>query len=408
MAEHTTFAREIKFKKNLESGDINYYNNLNITVRLDRMINYMMAESSKDNRGLLSDIDFDDKLKTPYANFYNDIVVVVSAKTSTGTIVTKERKPVKFKIGNGSQKYLDYFKKFFNINQVVISSDPLILAPPSDYLEIEKINKRQTNTSPLVLSLCSYDNRALSGFNENRQFSNDLVAGAGKGGIVIYPRVFGYLINITDSIRNKGIPYSKINNVNKLNTDQRLFFKITDIEGQTFSYDETDGIIPSIAIDNGDFRVFTSNQTILDDNTTTSLLGMSNIDKDHSFQNQYLKLFNRELIKEEVQQLGHFITNNEGTKSFANGSFPLFKIEKEIRVNGTLTPVVYSTVDPIYLEVKTDNSDDKPGQLIINFKIDLETEITGGTLNGPLPLDNLKDLILTGGTYNSQNFVVYN
>ena len=407
----TVFTREIKFKKNLESGDINYYNNLNITVRLDRMINYMMAESSIDNKGLTPDINFNDKLKTPYANFYNDIIVEVSAKTSTGTIVRRERKPIKFRVGDGSKKYLDYFKKFFNINQVVISMDPLISKPPSDYLEIEQVNKSNRNISPLVLCLSSYDNRAFSGFNENRDFSNDLVPGCGRGGVIVYPRIFGYLINITDSnIRNKGILFSKINNVNKLNTDQRLFFKVTDIEGQTFNYNEVDGIIPCVGIDNGgDFKIFTANQSILDNSDiTTSLLGMSNIDRDHSFQNQYLKLFNRELIKEEVQQLGHFITSNEGTKSFANSSFPLFKIEKEIYNNGVLTPVVYSLTDPIYLEAKTDNSDDKPAQLVINFKIDLETEITGSTLTGNPPLDNLKNLILTGKTYSSQNFIIYN
>ena len=409
----TVFTREIKFKKNLESGDVNYYNNLNITVRLDRMINYMMAESSIDNKGLIPNINFNDKLKTPYANFYNDIIVEVSAKTSTGTIVRKERKPIKFKVGDGSKKYLDYFKKFFNISQVVISSDPLISKPPSDYLEIEQINKLNRNTSPLVLCLSSYDNRAFSGFNENREFSNDLVPGCGRGGIIIYPRIFGYLINIIDNttIRNKGILFSKINNVNKLNTDQRLFFKVTDIEGQTFNYDEIDGIIPCVGIDNNsdDFKIFTTNQSVLDNSDiTTSLLGMSNIDRDHSFQNQYLKLFNRELIKEEIQQLGHFILNNEGTKSFASSSFPLFKIEKEIYNNGVLTPVVYSTIDPLYLEAKTDSSDDKPAQLIVNIKIDLETEITGSTLTGSPPLDNLKNLILTGGTYSSQNFIIYN
>lgn len=404
--EIKVFEREIKFKKNLESGDINYYNNLNITVRLDRMINYMMAESSKDNKGLLSDSIFNDKLKSPFANFYNDVVVVVSAKTSTGTIVTKERKPITFKIGNGSQKYLDFFKKFFNINQNVISIDPLISEPPSDFPEIEKRDKSLTNTSPLVLCLSSYDNRAFSGFNENREFSNDLIPGCGRGGVIIYPRVFGYLINITDTnLKSKGIKPSKINNINRLESDNRLFFKITDIEDKTFNYDDIDGIIPCIGIDNGNLRVFTINKNILDNNDNTSLLGMSKIDKDHAFQNQYLKLFNRELIKEEIQQLAHFVLNNEGTKNFASKSFPLFKIEKEVRVSGILKSAIYTTIDPIYLEVKTDNPDEKPGQLIINFKMDFETEISDETLSN---MDDLKNLDLSSGGYSSQNFVIYN
>ena len=399
---------EVKFRKNLESGDKSYYNNLNVTVRLDRMIKYMMAESSVDNRGLLPDIIFDDKLKTPYADFYNDIIVVITAETSSGNIVTQERKPVKFKIGDGSQKYLDYFKKFFNINQIVMSSNPLFSPPSSDYLEIEKINKTQKNTSPLVLTLSSYDNRSLSGFNENREFSTDLIEGSGRGGVIIYPRSFGYLINITDSNKSKGIKPDKINNVNRLITDERLFYKITDIEGKTFLYNDQDGIIPSVLIDNGDLRVFTSNEDILkNSDITTSIFGMSDIDNDHSFQNQYLKVFNRELIKEEIQQLGNFITSNEGTKSFTNNSFPLFKIEKEVYVGSTLTPIIYSMIDPLYLEAKTDNPDDKPGQLIVNFKMDFETEITGGTITGNPPLDNLKNLNLSNGSYVSESFVIY-
>lgn len=400
-----THISEVKFRKNLESGDKSYYNNLNLTVRLDRMIKYMMAESSVDNRGLLPDINFDDKLKSPFADFYNDIIVVTTAETNNGKIVTSERKPVKFKIGDGSKKYLDYFKKFFNINQTVMSSNPLISPPPSDYLEIEKVNKTQINTSPLVLCLSSYDNRALSGFNENREFSNNLIEGAGRGGMIIYPRTFGYLINISDTNKTKGIRPDKINNVTTLITDERLFYKVTDIEGKTFSYDDTDGIIPSVLIDNGELRVFTGNESVL--NTSQLIFGMSEIDKEHSFQNQYLKLFNRELIKEEVQSLGYFILNNDGIKNFTNNSFPLFKIEKEVYVGSTLTPVVYSTTDPLYLEVKTDNQDDKHGQLIVNFKIDFEREITGSTLTGNPPLDNLKNLNLSNGSYVSESFVVY-
>jgi len=413
MPEHrnssTTFTREIKFRKNLESGDISYYNNLDITVRLDRMIKYMLAESSKDNKGLILDTTFDSELKSPYADFYNDIIVSVSAKTSTGTIVTKERKPVKFKIGDGSKKYLDFFKKLFNINQTVISSDPLVSLPPSDYLEIEKTNKTSRNISPLVLNLSSYDNRALSGFNENREFSNNLVPGCGRGGLIIYPRILGYLINITDNNRNKGIKPDKINNINRLESDKRLFYRVTDIEDKTFLYDDIDGIIPVTAIDNGTFNVFTGNANILDNaDVSTSIFGMSKIDLNHSFQNQYLKLFNRELIKEEIQMLGYFMIINAATKNFTNKTFPLFKIEKKIYNNGVLTPVVYSTVDPIYLQIKTDNPDDKPANLKIQLKIDVESEITNGTLKGPSPLDDLKSLNLSGGTYSSESFIIYN
>ena len=258
------------------------------------------------------------------------------------------------------------------------------------------------------MTLSSYDNRSLSGFNENREFSTDLIEGSGRGGVIIYPRSFGYLINITDSNKSKGIKPDKINNVNRLITDERLFYKITDIEGKTFLYNDQDGIIPSVLIDNGDLRVFTSNEDILkNSDITTSIFGMSDIDNDHSFQNQYLKVFNRELIKEEIQQLGNFITSNEGTKSFTNNSFPLFKIEKEVYVGSTLTPIIYSMIDPLYLEAKTDNPDDKPGQLIVNFKMDFETEITGGTITGNPPLDNLKNLNLSNGSYVSESFVIY-
>ncbi|PCI27754.1 hypothetical protein COB55_05095 [Candidatus Wolfebacteria bacterium] len=407
--ESVTITKEIKFRKNLESNDSEYYNSLDITVRLDRMINYMLAESSVDKKGIVQDISFDTNLKTPYADFYNDIVVVTSAKTTSGTEVTTEKVPVIFKIGDGSKKNLDRFKSFFNVNQVVISSDPLISPPPSDYLEIEKVSKLDTNISPLVLSLSSFDNRSMSGFNENRLFSNDLVPGSGRGGLVISPRVSGYLINITDDLRSKGISYTKINNVDKLSTDERLFFRVTDIEGSTFEYVDQDGIVPSVLIDNGDMRVFTSNEIVLDNSDiSTGLIGMSQTNPDQSFQNQYLKLYDRELIKEEVQMMGNFISNNEGTKSFLNKDFPLFKIEKSSFLRGVDTPLVYSTIDPIYLEVKTDDPSIRVGTLKINLKMDLENEITDEDLLGPQPLDNLKDLKLTGGTYVSSSFVVYN
>lgn len=221
----------------------------------------------------------------------------------------------------------------------------------------------------------------------------------------------------SETLRTKGIKPSFINEkinqrrrqgeFQQLNQvdDSRLFFRVTDIEGKTFSYEEDNGIMPVAAIDSNSFKVF--ELTDIGQLLQSQLVQQPQPNLPKAFQNQYLRMFNRELVKEEVQMVGRFIEINEGTKSYTNNSYPLFKIEKDAVVGGVRTPVVYKTIDPIYIEAKTEDPFEKPAQLIINFKMDVESEVTGGTLNGPQPLNNLKDLNLSSGSYINESFVVY-
>lgn len=371
------FTRKIKFKKNedyINSGDTSFYQNLNARVRLDRMIKYLLLESSE---GRQSGSTYNENIKSPFADFYSEVSIVVSSTTSN--LETIERKEIEFKIGEGNEADTNYFKRLFNINQV-IKNNPVsgIMKYPDSEMDLSDY------PSPFVLALSSY----LSGETLN-------LGGAGKGGTIIYPRSLGYVGE--NLIAGNSATFPIIPGTTK------KFYRDIDLENvDLFAQQNNANIIPAAVIDTGfdGLRVYEARSEILED--PEELMGDLNqgpneIEK--RWRNHYLRFYKRDLILEEIKLLGNFIKNNSG-----NENNRLFDITYS---SDTTTPINYVSTKPLLLVAKTNNIGDEIGVLKIIFDLDIKNAINNNQIKRATPLDDLHNWSGLTSTELSEPFVMY-
>lgn len=376
------FTREIKFKRNedyVNSGYTGWYKNLNVTVRLDRMIKYMLLESSE---GRQSGSTYDKDIKSPFADFFSEVAIIVSSNTSN--LESVERKEIEFKIGEQNSGDREYFKRLFNINQTILDNPAVgIDKYPTSEVDIRDY------PSPFVLSLSSF----LSGKTLQ-------IGGSGKGGMLIYPRSLGYVgknltINKPSTATFPVIPGKK------------KFYRETDLENIDFNSISSSpfksSIIPAALIDTGfdGVKVYESRSSILQ--YPEELLGVESQDPDEiekRWRNHYLRFYDVGLIKEEIKLLGNFIKNN----SDVNDKNRLFDI---IYSGDNITPINYLSTKPIVLIAKTDDNRDKIGTIIVKFDIDLKSAIDNGQISKTNSLNDLHNWTGLTSTELTLPFVVY-
>ncbi len=375
------FTRRIKFKKNedyINSGDTSYYQNLNCTIRLDRMIKYLLLESSE---GRQSGSTYNEQIKSPYADFYSEIAVILSSNTTN--VETIERKEIEFKIGEGIIEDTNYFKRLFNINQTIMD-DP---AAGINKYPISEVNTSEY-PSPFVLTLSSY----LSGETLN-------LGGSGKGGTIIYPRSLGYVVENLNINRNSTAVFPIISNTKK-------FYRDIDLDNKGFTFIGTNNnskIIPAAAVDTGfdGIKVYEGRSDILQDPTEligNEIQGPNEIEK--RWRNHYLRFYKRELIQEEIKLLGRFIKNN----SNPNTTNRLFDI---IYSSDTTTPINYLSRKPLILIAKTNDNQDEQGTLRVKFDLDVKNGINNNQILKSDPLGDLHNWSGLTSTELTDPFIVY-
>ena len=358
------FTREVKFKKNedyINSGDTGWYRNLNVTIHLERMIKYLLLESSE---GRQSGSTYDKDIKSPYADFFNEVAVIVSSNTSN--LESIERKEMEFKIGEQTGSDREYFKRLFNINQTILDNPAVgIDKYPTSEVDISDY------PSPFVLSLSSY----LSG--------NTLsIGGSGKGGVIIYPRSFGYVWHSLQINKPSTATFPIISGGKK-------FYRETDLENVDFSslslFKSSSKIIPAAVVDTvfDGIKAYEARNSILQD--PEELLGDDNQGSDEiekRWHNHYLRFYERGLIIEEIKLLGNFIKNN----SDVNNKNRLFDI---VYSGDNITPINYLSKKPLVFISKTDDSMDKIGTIRVKFDIDLKSAIDNGQIS---KINSINDL----------------
>ena len=376
--ENKLQTRKIKFKKNedyINSGDTSYYQQLNCTVKLDRMIKYLLLESSE---GRQSGSTYDEQIKSPFADFYSEIAIIVSSNTTN--LETIERKEIEFKIGEGITSDTEYFKRFFNINQTILNNPAVninkYLSTSFDFSDYP---------SPFVIALSSY----LSGETLS-------LGGAGKGGLIIYPRSLGYVgQNLQDIDVFSTATFPIISNIKK-------FYRNTDLENVDFNI-SGGVIIPAASVDTGfdGPKIFEARSEILQD--PEELMGdeIQNPDEiEKRWRNHYLRFYKRDLIQEEIKLLGNFIKHN----SNPNNTNRLFNIVYS--GNGT-TPINYLSRKPLTLIAKTDNINDEIGILKINFDLDVSNALNNNQILSSNPLGDLHNWSGLTSTELSLPFITY-
>jgi len=372
--------RKIKFKKNedyLNSGDTTYYQNLNVTIHLDRMVKYLLLESSE---GRQSGSTYNEELKSPYADFFNDVAIIVSSNTTN--LETIERKEIEFTIGEGIGTDTQYFSRFFNINQTILDNPAVGI----DRYPQSKVNEDEF-PSPFVLNLSSF----LSG--ETLQ-----IGGSGKGGILIYPRSLGYVgenLQITESSTST---FPVINNTKR-------FYRDIDLENIDFDSvgPVKSNIIPAAVVDTGfdGLKVFETRSSILQD--PEDLLGddiQTPNEIENRWRNHYLRFYNRGLIQEEIKLLSRFIDNNSniGDKN------RLFNINLS---GSTTTPSSYTSRKSLVLIAKTNDNRDQVATLTIKFSLDVSGGIDNNEIDFNNPLNDLHNWSGLTSTELSQPFIRY-
>ena len=401
-----TETRKIKFKKNddyIKSGDTTFYHNLDITIKLDRMIKYMLAESSEGKKGKVIDNKFDNNLKSPFADFWSEVFVHIEKSDNSSDII---RKKIEFIPDSGSYDEIIRFSRFFNINQLIDSKDNRII---NDNKILEKKDE-DVFRSPFVLCLSSYDNELNKFSNE---FSSDLITGAGPGGILIQPESYGYYSNIHS------------NSSSNENINSKTYFRISDIEKE-FDFQQKDikdninnaYIVPAALIgrqfnNTSQFNVeqirinenvllgFVKGTELTTSKTINNIMEESLINKDKAFNNQYLKLFNRQLVKSRIDYLQHFV------------EYYLTNTDKNLNLFTELNTNHYIS-KPIVLKPKTDSSFDIGGRISIKFELDIRNAVSNSYVGGlskygTTSLSNWKlDTSDSGESYVSESFVVYN
>ncbi|PCI28357.1 hypothetical protein COB55_03990 [Candidatus Wolfebacteria bacterium] len=379
--------RKIKFKRNedyIGSGFTSLYENLNVTVHLDRMIKYMLLESSSDRQ---SGSTYDSTIKSPYADFFNEVVVVVSG--ATDFLERIERKEIEYKIGEQTPKDRDYFQRLFNINQTILS-DPAVGIEKYPSTTVDK----RDFPSPFVLNLSSF----LSGETLN-------IGGSGKGGLLIYPRSLGYVGENTQLTTPSTSTFPIISNLKRFYREIDLENVDFDLTNPIFQNKLTKSkIIPSAVVDTGKdgIKVFEIRSEILQ--KPEELLG----DDDQSpreietrWRNHYLRFYNRGLIIEEIKLLSRFIEEN--SKQGDNNR--LFDINYS--GSSTITPSSFTSRKPITFIAKTNDSRDKVGTVNIKLSLDLSSGIDNNEIDFNNPLGDIHNWSGLTSTELSQPFVSY-
>lgn len=395
---------KIKFLKNdeyIKSGVTSFHHNLDITIRLDKMIKYLLAESSKNKKGVEQDNRFDNNLKTPFADLWSEVFVHLERSDNTSEIIRKE---IEFVPDSGSHDEMIRFSRFFNINQLIdendnrFTNDNNILGSVKGDPDIFK--------SPFVLTLSSYDNK----LNKD---SNDLIPGAGIGGILIQPESYGYYSNIHN------------NSSSNENINSKTYFRTGDIEKE-FEFQQSNVkdnrnnayVVPSALVGqqfniDSQFKpeLFKINENVLlgyvKGTELTNSKEINNImleslkNKDKAFNNQYLKLWERGLIKLRVDYIQKFV---EYYTTNADSKLNLFTEDK--------TNLFRSK--PIVLRPRTNNTFDVAGRITIRFELDIRDAVSNSYVGGlskydTTSLSNWKlDPGNSGENYKSEPFVIYN
>ncbi|PCI27760.1 hypothetical protein COB55_05125 [Candidatus Wolfebacteria bacterium] len=404
-----TETRKIKFKKNLEyieSGDTLFYQNLDITVKLDRMIKYILAESSKDKKGIIIDNKFDNNLKSPFADFWSEVFVHVERSDGTDEIIRKE---IEFVPDSGSHDEMIRFSRFFNINQVIdeknnrLTNDNNILGSVKGDIDVFR--------SPFVLTLSSYDNKPNK---HSSDFSTELIPGAGIGGVIIQPESYGYYSNV-----HSGGTSSE-------NVGTNTYFRTGDIEKE-FDFEQSNVgdkrtisyITPSVMVGQ-QFNLDSQYKTELIQTNKSVLLGrvegtggknepvleINNImteslkNEDKSFNNQYLKFFDRQLVKSRVDYVQRFVDH------YVENSDKKLNLFSELNTNHFISK-------PIVLKPKTNNYFDIGGRISIKFELNIIDAVNQGFVSGLTKyetgsLSNWKlDTSDGGEEYKTEPFVIY-
>lgn len=404
-----TETRKIKFKKNdehIKSGDTSFYHNLDITVELDKMIKYLLAKSSKNDIGVETSNTFDNNLKSPYADFWSEVFVHWERSDGTSEIIRKE---IEFVPDSGTHDEIIRFNRFFNINQLIDTNNNRI----TNDNKILNAVKEDTDEfrSPFVLSLSSYDNDLNK---HSKDFSDNLIPGAGIGGIIIMPECYGYYSNIHNGSSSNE------------NINTKTYFRTNDIEKE-FNFEKSDVrdkrnsayIVPAALIGKQfnfpsqyEPKLFLTNKSVLlrkVENTGGSgepkleennILSESLKNEDKSFNNQYLKFFDRKLVKSRVDYIQKFIDYYTNTtdklKLFTEDKTNLFRSK------------------PIILRPRTDSTFDTAGRISIRFELDIRNAVSNGYVSGITEynsgsLSNWKlDPNNSGESYVDQSFIRYN
>ena len=404
-----TETKKIKFKKNddhIKSGDTSFYHNLDITVELDKMIKYLLAKSSKNNIGVEISNIFDNDLKSPFADFWSEVFVHLERSDGTSEIIRKE---IEFVPDSGSHDEIIRFSRFFNITQI-ITEDNLRLTNDNNILGSVKGDIDEFR-SPFVLSLSSYDDDLNK---HSKDFSNNLIPGAGIGGILIQPESYGYYSNIHNGSSSNE------------NINSKTYFRTGDIEKE-FTFNQSDikdkrnnaYIVPA-AIVGQQFNsptqfktnLFLTNKNVLlgkVENTGGSgepkleennILSESLKNEDKSFANQYLKFFDRGLAKERVNYIQRFI-------DYYTNTTDKLKLFTEVKTN------LFES-KPIVLRPRTDSTFDVGGRISIKFELDIRSAVSNGYVSGITEyntgsLSNWKlDPSNGGESYKDESFIRYN
>ncbi len=404
-----TETRKIKFKKNdehIKSGDTSFYHNLDITVELDKMIKYLLAKSSKNNIGKEVSNTFDNDLKTPYADFWSEAFVHLERSDGTSEIIRKE---IEFVSDSGSHDEMIRFGRFFNINQI-ITDDNLKLSNDDNILGAVKGDIDEFR-SPFVLSLSSYDGDLNK---HSKDFSNNLIPGAGIWGVLIQPESYGYYSNVHNGSSSNE------------NINSNTYFRTGDIEKE-FTFNQSDVkdnrnnayIVPAVLVGQQfnlptQFKteLFLTNKNVLlgkVENTggtgepkleENNILSESLKNEDKAFANQYLKFFDRKLVKSRVDYIQRFV-------DYYSNTTDQLKLFTEVKTN------LFQS-KPIVLRPRTDSTFDVGGRINIKFELDIRGAVSNGYVSGITEyntgsLSNWKlDPGNNGESYKDESFIRYN
>lgn len=354
--------KEVRIQRN----DGSWVTSLRCLIHLDKLARYNLAKNIRNT--VVNNNFLDTQQLSPFADFYQHISVFES-KNGVDLSQTDE------------EVHMDmlFDPTFFTrMSETWVKASPSIL--PNQYTLSEGLNNRtqtqiQFVNSPLMFAFSSLADSS----NTSR------IGGAGKGGIIIYGREIGYLVNT----------YT-LNGGNKISISGYPTFKLpSEVEGISFNLESGNTkteIIPSVrirSIDDTTGIVLTEKiyNIEIPSNVSLSTSFFTSSNEAVAFNNQYTKLYKNSLTNLNSKGIIYDETTNlkEFIRSTVNRD--LFQL-----LPGSSTE--YRSV-PLKFLVKSSDSTAKPAVLEIILKYD-DTVVLGSQTDY---------LLITGAT--DTNFIDY-
>lgn len=304
--------KEVRLQKNTGV----WTKKLRVLVHLDRMSRYFLFKSIKNTS--VNNNTLDSAQLSPFADFYNRISVFEVDASETDISQTDEN--IKMKLNFNP----NIFTRLSNVWDI---ANPPTVGHPTNFTISEGSNTVPNGSSPSFIK-----SPLMFAFSsEEDTINGGRLAGAGKGGVIIYGRELGYFLNTytlgTGGVKNSvsGFPQFKLP---------------SEVEGQTFDLlDDTSSptkyteIYPCAKIQKVNNIVVSDAVYLV--NTPPNSVGptqfFTSSNDDIAFNNQYSKLYKNGaglsggpslisfpgLIQDEVTNLYTFIQSNSNKDIFA-------------------------------------------------------------------------------------------